>query len=218
MTHHDDALGRCRALSRLPAPGPGYRFDPLRRDDARRTELERYVQAAFAHRHGATVRSFMPTLLGFRDRAGALRGVTGVRGAGEEPLYLEQYMDHPVEQLVAGVASARAQPAPTRDEIAEVGNLAAATRRDAVRMVAHVPDWLLSQRYRWIVFTATSALRQILLGLGAPLVELARADGACVATRGDDWGRYYETDPRVYAGHLPDAAMLAGFVWSHRRD
>ena len=218
MTHHDDARGRCQRLSRLPAPGPGYRFDPLRRGDTRRDELERYVQAAFAHRHGATVRSFMPTLLGFRDRAGALRGVAGVRGAGEEPLYLEQYLDRPVEQVLAGVALGRAAPVATRHEIAEVGNLAAATRRDAVRMVAHVPDWLLSQRYRWIVFTATSALRQILLGLGAPLVELARADGACVATRDDDWGRYYETDPRVYAGHLPDAGSLAGFVRPDRGD
>lgn len=212
MTHHDDARSRSQRLSRLPAPGPGYRFDPLRRNDTRRDELERYVQAAFAHRHGANVRSFMPTLLGFRDGAGVLRGVAGVRGAGAEPLYLEQYLDRPIEQLIASVASARAEPAATRHEIAEVGNLAAATRRDAVRMVAHVPDWLLSQRYRWIVFTATSALRQILVGLGAPLVELARADGTCVAAHDDDWGRYYETDPRVYAGHLPDAATLPGFV------
>jgi hypothetical protein len=54
------------------------------------------------------------------------------------------------------------------------------------------------------------------VGFGAPLVELARADGACVAGASDEWGRYYETDPRVYAGYLPDADRLAGFI--HRGD
>jgi hypothetical protein len=79
-------------------------------------------------------------------------------------------------------------------------------------MVAHVPAYLMAHGYQWIVFTATGALQQILAGFGAPLVELARADGASVATARDEWGRYYETDPRVYAGCLADADRLAGFV------
>jgi hypothetical protein len=100
----------------------------------------------------------------------------------------------------------------SRRDVAEVGTLAGASCRAAVRMVAHVPAYLRSQGYTWIVFTATGTLQQILAGFGAPLVELARADGASVAAASDEWGRYYETDPRVYAGYLPDADRLAGFV------
>jgi hypothetical protein len=33
-----------------------------------------------------------------------------------------------------------------------------------------------------------------------------------VAGTADSWGRYYETDPRVFAGYLPDADRLAGFA------
>ena len=51
-----------------------------------------------------------------------------------------------------------------------------------MRMVALLPSHLLARDYQWIVFTATSAVRGILLGFGAPLVELARADGARVAS------------------------------------
>lgn len=51
--------------------------------EAGRADLERYVRQAFESKHGATVRSFLPTLLGFRDRAGILRGVAGVRSAAE---------------------------------------------------------------------------------------------------------------------------------------
>ena len=75
-----------------------------------------------------------------------------------------------------------------------------------------LPAYLLAQDYRWIVFTATGALRQILEGFGAPLIELGRADPSSVATAADSWGRYYETDPRVFAGYLPDADRLAGFA------
>jgi hypothetical protein len=78
-------------------------------------------------------------------------------------------------------------------------------------MVALLPDHLLSCNFQWIVFTATSAVRQILLGFGAPLIELARADGTRVSAGTDQWGRYYETDPRVYAGYLPDSRLIPGF-------
>jgi hypothetical protein len=94
----------------------------------------------------------------------------------------------------------------------EVGNLAGASCRAAVRMVSQLPAYLIEQRYRWIVFTATSALRGILASLGAPLIEQAAADRGRVAGARDDWGSYYETDPRVYAGFLQHAEGLAGFV------
>ena len=54
-------------------------------------------------------------------------------------------------------------------------------------------------------------MRGILEGFGAPLVELARADGSRVARRPDRWGRYYEKDPRVLAGFLPASLRIAGF-------
>ena len=36
--------------------------------------------------------------------------------------------------------------------------------------------------------------------------------GARVAGGRDDWGTYYETDPRVFAGFLPDSRRIAGFA------
>ncbi|HET7202376.1 MAG TPA: thermostable hemolysin [Steroidobacteraceae bacterium] len=201
-----------RLAACLQPPGQRLRIEAIAHGDAARPELECYVGAAFQTRHGAVVRSFMPTLLAFRDRSGALRGVAGVRGAHEERLYLEQYLARPIEQALAAALEAQGVTRIPRQEIAEVGNLAGASCRAAVRMVAHIPAWLMSQRYAWIVFTATDALRQILAGLDAPLLELARADRASVATSRDDWGRYYETDPRVYAGRLRDAERLAGFA------
>jgi hypothetical protein len=172
-----------------------------------RGELEAFVAEAFRRGHDATVASFMPTLLSLRDGSGRLRSVAGLRGATAAPLFLEHYLEQPVEAALA-TATGRAI---RREQVVEVGNLAGSNCRAAVRMVALLPSYLLSLEYRWIVFTATGAVRGILQGLGAPLVELARADGSRVADGPDRWGRYYDTDPRVLAGYLPLSRRIPGF-------
>ena len=172
-----------------------------------RPELEAFVQAAFKRRHDANVTSFMPTLLSFRDTVGRLRGVVGLREAERSPLYLEQYLERPVEAAIAAASGLGVQ----RLKVVEIGNLAGANCRAAVRMVALLPAYLLSLDYQWIVFTATSSIRSILQGFGAPLVELARADGSRISGGQDQWGRYYEADPRVFAGYLPNSRRLPGF-------
>jgi len=210
-----------RAGAELRTLGERLQLTAVRAGETGRAELEAYVQARFASKHGAQVRTFMPTLVAFRNRRGELSGVTGIRGADESALYLEHYLDQPIEARL--LAALRAQSPDwsvdrggirtiRRDEIVEVGNLAGASCRAAVRMVAQLPLFLMQRRYAWIVFTATSAVRQILQGFGAPLIELGRADPASVAGANDAWGRYYETDPRVFAGYLPDADRLAGFA------
>jgi len=186
--------------------GSGLRLGVAGTDAPERAELESFVGAAFKRGHDATVSSFMPTLLSFRDRGGELRGVVGLRAAVPQPLYLEQYLEQPIETAIATATG----DAVRREQIVEVGNLAGANCR-AVRMVAQLPAFLLARDYRWIVFTATSTVRGILRGFGAPLVELARADVARVASSPDRWGRYYEKDPRVFAGFLPVTRRIRGF-------
>lgn len=188
-------------------PGPALRMAEVREGAPERAELEAFVQSAFARKHDASVTSFMPTLLSFRDAGGALRGVIGLRSAAPRPLYLEQYLEQPVE---AAIATATGQ-AVQRHQVVEVGNLAGVNCRAAMRMVAALPAYLLAHDFRWIVFTATSAVRGILQGFDAPLVELAHADVSRVAGSTDRWGRYYENDPRVLAGYLPDSRWIPGF-------
>ena len=173
----------------------------------RRTELERYVQQAFALKHAAQVRSFMPTLLALQGLGGRVCGVTGYREAAVEDLFLERYLDQPVQDAIAAASGAFVN----RTQIVEVGNLASLSCRAAVHLVALLPQHLLQQSQRWVVFTATQGVRHILQRFRAPLYELAPARAECVSGLGDDWGSYYRTDPRVMAGYLPDGLKLAGF-------
>ena len=142
----------------------------------------------------------MPTLLALEGRAGRICGVAGFRNAATEPLFLERYLREPIEIALAQRVGSLVE----REQIVEVGNLASASCRGAFHLVAMLPHLLLERGNRWIVFTATSAVRKILSRFDAPVIELATAKRECVDGLADDWGRYYETDPRVLAGYLPN--------------
>jgi hypothetical protein len=172
--------------------------------DARRARVEAFVQQAFARRHGARVRSFMPTLLALEGRGERVCGVVGFRNAGAEPLFLERYLTRPVEAEL----SERTRQLIERERIVEVGNLASLSCRAAFHLVAILPRVLIERGNQWIVFTATSAVRGILEKFSAPMIELASAGRECI-DQPDEWGRYYENDPRVMAGYLPDGIGLA---------
>jgi len=172
--------------------------------DSRRDELEAFVRTAFARKHGARVCTFMPMMFATRNEAGRLCGVAGFRSAASESLFLERYLSQPIEQAIAAASGRQVN----REQIVEVGNLAGVSCRAAVRLVLQLPQLLLERGQQWIVFTATDAMRHLLAGYGAPLIELAPAQADRVAGLGDEWGSYYQTDPRVMVGYLPDGLAL----------
>ena len=145
----------------------------------------------------------MPTLLAMEGQRNRVCGVVGFRRAATEPLFLERYLDMPIE-LALGERAGFSVP---RTEIVEVGNLASSSCRAACQLVAALPRVLLADGNRWIVFTATAAVRGMLAKFRAPVIELAAATRDRLDD-GDEWGRYYDTDPRVIAGYLPDGVSL----------
>ncbi len=170
-----------------------------------RGELEAFIANAFRDKHGAQVHSFMPDLLGLRNASGELRAVAGYRAARQERLFLEQYLDQPVE---AALAAKLGRPV-ERTEIIEIGNLASNGCRQARHLVSMLPRYLFERGYSWVVFTATSLVRNVLESVGAELVELAAADSSRLKSGNDSWGIYYRNDPRVMAGYLPDSLQLS---------
>ena len=174
------------------------------RNHPHRAHVEHFIQHAFAVKHGANIRSFMPTLLALEGADQRVCGVAGFRNAGAEALFLERYLSEPIELALAH----RLDTPVSRTQIVEVGNLASLSCRAAFHLICMLPRVLIDRGNRWVVFTATSAVRGILEQFKAPVIELAGAHRDKVEHLGDDWGRYYENDPRVMAGYLPDGLMF----------
>lgn len=180
-----------------PAPSPTTGFSGHLAPD--RPELEAFIGAAFRRQHGATVHCYLPLLVSLRDAGGELAGVAGYRHGSEGPLYLEQYLAGPVETVIARQTGSATVARPA---IAEIGNFACRDCATAATMMSVLAELLREQRHDWVVFTATRTVRGIMRRMGLRLAELARAERSCLVAA-DDWGRYYEQDPRVMLGYVP---------------
>lgn len=173
--------------------------------DPRREEVEDFIRHVYAARYGANVRGFAPVLVSLREGT-QLVAAAGYR-MGSQPLFLERYLDEPVEALLAR-HGARPQ---ARESIAEVGHLAATRAGEGRRLVLMLGPHLAQHRVEWVVSTLTQELRLLFSRMGVEPLVLGTADPTRLgSTEVEDWGSYYDHRPTVLAGHLPQALRQLG--------
>jgi hypothetical protein len=181
----------------------------LRPGDPERASLQRFIAERYARMYGARVAHFANDLVGLRHAAGGWAAGLGYTLAGRGRLFVEQYFDQPIEDAIA---SGLALPV-RRDEIVEVGNLAAVSAGSARQVIVYMTSLLHELGRTWVVFTSTRALLNSFLRLGIATVALGRADPVRLPDRGESWGTYYATDPHVMTANIPQ-----GFAHLNRRE
>jgi hypothetical protein len=172
-------------------------------DDRQRLEVEEFVRRVFARRYQALVPAFAPVLVSVCDPTdGRIVAAAGYRNAQHGPLFLERYLGAPIESLLA----AHSTGATTRDDIVEIGHLAADRAGAGRRLMFLLGPHLARQGFKWGVFTLTQELRQMVSRLGIAPLALAKADPS-VLTREEMalWGSYYQHEPVVVAGEMQQA-------------
>jgi len=136
-----------------------------------------------------------------------LEAALGFRIAANERLFLEAYLDDPVEVAVSRLYGR----AISRDRIAEIGAHASDRSRATVALWARTARHL-DEMADVAVAVLTAPLRSMLLRLGIEIQEIGDADPARLPQGGAGWGHYYEQNPRVCAGLIaPARPRLAGF-------
>ncbi|HEF4760727.1 TPA: thermostable hemolysin [Pseudomonas putida] len=172
-------------------------------DDPRRPVFEAFIQHHFRKVHGADIRHFMPELFGMNSEAGALCAVAGARLAASGQLFLERYLDEPIDPLI----SAAADRAVDRARIVEVGNLAATDTGSARLSIITLTYLLAMGGLEWVAFTGSIGLVNSFHRLGLKPVTLCAADPARLGDERNHWGSYYESKPWVHVGNI-----RAGFI------
>jgi hypothetical protein len=88
--------------------------------------LEQFIADRYRRRYGAEVMDFHELLIGKRNAEGQWTAALGMTPLALRPGFLEQYLDGPVEQMVAQKLQAMGQRASVaRWDMVELGNLAA---------------------------------------------------------------------------------------------
>lgn len=174
-------------------------FDLREHGAEHRSEIEGFIRQCFAAAHGARISHFMPRLLSLSTKRGDLIAAFGLRAASDTRLFLETYLDQPIEQVLQAQLG---QPV-RREEIIEVGNLSALYPGAARWLIVALTAMLHGEGYKWVTFTGTAALRNGFGRLGLRPVELGAAtlDHLPPLDRAD-WGCYYDHAPKVMAGDI----------------
>lgn len=163
-----------------------------------RAELEAFIAGAFKESYGAEISHFCEVLLGCRDERGNWIAALGYTLAAHGPVFLEQYLDEPIEAALG----ARIGHAVPRADIVEVGNLASTHPGAARALIVSATRVLHGMGLRWVAFTATVSLLNSFTRLRLQPQVLAQADPGRLADAGNCWGSYYENQPKVMFGDI----------------
>lgn len=164
-----------------------------------RPQTERFIHDCFHAAYGADITHFMPRLFELKTQRGERVAAFGIRNAGETPLFLETYLDQPVELAMEQKIGKALQ----RDKIVEVGNLAAVYPGAARWLIVALTIKLYQSGIEWVVFTGTQELRNGFRRLGLHPIMLGEASlEQLPEAERTHWGRYYEARPAVMAGNI----------------
>lgn len=181
-----------------PAAPPAYRLELVAPGHPERRALEAFIADEFARVHGARIQHFCQMLAACRDACGKLVGALGYTPARDGALFLEHYLDLPVETAIAR----KVGQAIMREDIVEVGNLAGRCAGAARALIVFMTRHLFQQGYTWVTFTATRALLNSFARLRLLPTVLADADPERLGEAGRAWGSYYASRPQVMFGNI----------------
>ncbi len=167
-----------------------------------RKRVEAFIASVYSTNYGARIGQHYPTLMSIRDGGDSILGALGFRKAARDRLFLEYYLDAPVEVEMSRVLGT----AIDREGIIEIGNLASEGAGAAIFLIPALMAYLKQQGYRHVAFTATAGLYDYFSTIGVNPVIIAPADQKRLPDGGASWGSYYDSAPHVIAGDVRFAA------------
>ena len=185
--------------SKDPSGGASMGLRVLRPDHPDRQSIERFIADNYARAYGARIAHFAEQLVGLPDAASGWSAAVGYTLAARTPLFVEQYLDQPIEDAIAACLGAEIE----RSQVVEVGNLAARTPGAARQVILAMAALLHRLGRTWVVFTSTRSLLNSFARMRIEPIVLASADPTRLPDGGRSWGTYYATGPLVMTANIP---------------
>ncbi|WP_371315078.1 thermostable hemolysin [Hyphomonas sp.] len=159
------------------------------------------IEGVYGNVYGAVLRDHYPEVCFHADDTGAIVAAAGVRRASAGLLFLESYLDSPIEDVIQRCVDETV----SRDQIVEVGNLVSNQTGRCRFFFKLLCAELHTLGFRYVAATATRPLRRIFQYAGFQYRFLAAADPSRLKGGDAHWGSYYATDPHVVFGSVVDS-------------
>lgn len=165
-----------------------------------RLEVSAFIQQCFHLDYAAEIEIYAEHLIALIDAQNRVKAAVGYQAASSGPLFLEQYLDQPIEQRLSQASGS----AVSREQIVEVGNLASRSSGWTRQIILSLAPFYYRQGFEWLVITVTPRVLNSFhkLGVGLELLPLAAADPKRLKQDPARWGSYYQEHPLVMAGHI----------------
>ena len=177
---------------------------PVASDDVLRPKLEAFISSSYKQVFNAKLKNYLPNLVAATSVNDEIQAAFGYCDAGRKSLFLESYLDKPIETLL----SQRLGCPIKRQKIVEVGNLSITRNTNSVKIMRDIASHLQSFGYEWIVCTATRYLRMLFIKSGSRPIAIAQASQSKVNQDGTDWGNYYATPTEILVGNINQSLSL----------
>lgn len=161
-------------------------------------EVQMFIQDVYRKYYKAEIDVTYPTLMTILDGNHAMLAAVGFRFANDNALFLEQYLDDKIEDVL----SAKYQKRITRSQIVEVGSLASIGGGMSKFLFIALAAYLRKMGGLYVVMVGTSKLRKSFGKLRLKPVKLCDAHKDRLIDKSKNWGSYYDSGPQVLAGDL----------------
>lgn len=160
-----------------------------------RNSVEDYIRARFAEVHHAEIHHFLPKIISL-DCGTHHSAAVGLAPAESGPLFLEQYLKAPVEQLISDALNTDV----SRNQIVEIGNLVSTYKGSSLLLFIVIGEVLERLGFRYVVFTGTREVKMLLARLHYFPTVITDAIPSALPDSGASWGSYYNHQPQVMFG------------------
>jgi hypothetical protein len=207
LTHTENSV--CVTTS-PPAKYCALDMDVFSKGDLKRKNVEHFIRQGFVKTYNANVAISMPWLLSVKDAK--YKAALGIRSA-VDTLFIEQYLSEPIEQAIAKNLSKRdiecsGNNAISRHEIAEIGHLYSNGKRFTLPLLLVTAISLFCNDYKYMVFSGTEHVLKLIAKAGVNCWFIAKAKKESLNGAQDNWGSYYETNPKVVIISLLEVMTL----------
>lgn len=157
-----------------------------------RVRVENFIKDIYKRNYNADIQVHYPVLMSVRNAQDEILAAAGFRYAAAQPLFLEQYVGMPLENILHC----------PRERIVEIGNLASGGQGASIFLFAALASYLNYKNISYAAVTGTDFLHRYFKNIGLEPHEICNADVKAIACDGQNWGSYYDTRPRVLVDTL----------------
>ncbi|GDX53893.1 hypothetical protein LBMAG28_03670 [Methylophilaceae bacterium] len=187
-------------LTPTPLSEPSCSVSMARSLDKDRSNIEQFIAHNFYQSYQAQVDHFADLLIGCKsDEDHHWMAAFGMSKLINKKAYLEQYLDQPIEHYISALTGKKV----ARNEVFELGNLAADYPGATRRLIKKMTSVIYNQGGRWAVFTVNKLVLNAFHKSNLNPQVISKADPDLLPNHGINWGLYYETKPQVMFIEVP---------------